>query len=174
MELKTKIESMLNEVGKNSCYAKRKQEQFWVLDKTPCIVLDNPNKLEKRKCIEVKQIIETNGTIGEIGFISIDRCLIQQNNCDFLVFKDKRMIFCEDKLNMTSRDKLDDNTEYAMQQINISKQYFNEKLLGLGNVEAFIGVPDFLTKNPTSTQKLQRSLTDKHRISIKIGQKVEI
>jgi hypothetical protein len=174
MELKTKIEAMLEEVGKIPCYTKRRQASFWVLDKTPCIVLDNPDTFQKRKAIEVSQTIEKNKTLEEVGFIAIDMCLIQESNCDFVVFKNKNMIFCEDKMNMSSKERLEDNAEKAMQQIGNSKQYFNEKLFGLGKVEAFIGVPDMFTKNPNAYRSLQQKLTNEFKMSIKIGQKVTI
>ena len=165
---------MLEEVGKTPCYAKKKQTSFWVLDKAPCIVLDNPDAIQKRKAIEVIQSVEKNKTLEEIGFIAIDMCLIQENNCDFVVFKNKNIVFCEDKMNMSSKEKLEDNTEKAMRQITNSKQYFNEKLLGLGKVEAFIGVPEMFSKNPNAYRSLQQKLTNEFKMSIKLGQKVMI
>ncbi len=174
MELKTKIEVMLKEVRKTSCYAMRRQTSFWVLDKTPCIILDNPDTVQKRKAIEVLQIVNQNKDLEEIGFIAIDMCLIQESNCDFAVFKGRTIAFCEDKMNMTSKERLDDNAKKAMQQISNSKQYFNEKLLGLGKVQAFICVPEPFTKNPNAYRSLQDKLTNEFKMSVKIGQKVVI
>ena len=174
MELKTKIEAMLKEVRKTPCYAKRKQTSFWVLDKTPCIILDNPDAFQKRKAIEVLQSVEKNKDLEEIGFIAIDMCLIQESNCDFVVFKGKTMTFCEDKMNMSSSVMLKVNAQKAMKQISNSKQYFNEKLFGVGKVEAFIGVPEMFTKNPNAYRSLQQELTNEFKMPVKIGQKVLI
>ena len=74
---------------------------------------------------------------------------------------------------MTAKDKLEDNVEKAMSQIEITKQLFNEKLFGLGKIEAFIGVPAEFTKNPTSTQKIEKDILKKRKnssaiISLKI------
>ena len=174
MELKVKIEDMLEEVGKTTCYFKSKQASFWVLDKTPCIILDSPDNAQRRKAIEVIQIVNQNKALEEIGFIAIDMCLIQENNCDFVVFKGKTMTFCEDKMNMSSKERLEENAQKAMQQIGNAKQYFNEKLFGVGKIEAFIGVPEMFTKNPNAYRSLQIKLTDEFKMSVKIGQKVSI
>jgi hypothetical protein len=144
------------------------------LDKTPCIILDNPDAFQKRKAIEVLQTVERNKTPEEIGFIAIDRYLIEESNCDFVVFKGRTMAFCEDKMNMTSKERLEINAAKAMQQISNSKQYFNEKLLGLGKVQAFICVPEPFTKNPNAYRSLQDKLTNEFKMSVKIGQKILI
>jgi hypothetical protein len=174
MELKTEIEAMLVEVGKIPCYDKRKQASFWVLDETPCVILDNPNAIQKRKAIEVSQIVENHKEPEEIGFIAIDRCLIEESNCDFVVFKGKTMTFCEDKMNISSKEKLELNVEKAMRQISNSKQYFNEQLFGVGKTNAFIGVPDMFTKNPNAYRSLQEKLTKAFKMPVKIGQKVSM
>lgn len=174
MELKKKIEAMLEEVGKNACYSCRQTSSFWVLDKTPCLVLDNPDAIQKRKAIEVVQSAEKDKKLEEIGFIAIDKCLIQESNCDFVVFKGKTMTFCEDKMNMSAKEKVEDNAKEAMRQIGNSKQYFNEKLFGLGKIEAFIGIPEMFTKNPNAYRSLQEKLTKEFKMSVKMGQKVII
>ncbi len=174
MDLRTKIEDMLNKVGKNSCYGLRKRTTFWVVDKTPCIILDEPDKIQKRKAIQVEQVLKENKEADEIGFIAIDRCLIQESNCDFVVFKNKNIIFCEDKMSIQAKDKLEYNVRYGLGQIVNSKQYFNEKLLGLSKSEAFIGVPEAFTKNPNAYRSLQDKLTQEFKMSVKIGQKVMI
>lgn len=174
MQLKDKVDVMLTELGRMKCFDKRQKITFWILDKNPCLILDEPNRVERLKSIEVMPSNEPSSPFEEIGFIAVDNCLIQESNCDFVLFKKEKLFFCEAKMNMTAKDKLEDNVEKAMSQIEITKQFFNEKLFGLGKIEAFIGVPAEFTKNPTSTQKIEKDILKNKRISVKIGHKISL
>ena len=169
-----KINEILVEFGKNTCYDSRQKTSFYVIDRNPCVIVDEPKKNERLKCVEINQVIANNEQAQKIGFIAIDQCLIQENNADFIVFKEGKLVFAELKMNMSVKDKLEKNVEDGVAQIKITKQFFNEKLLGLPKNEAFIGVPIEFTKSPTSTQKLEKYILDKMKMKITVGHKITI
>lgn len=110
----------------------------------------------------------------EVGFIPIDgkNGLIGLGNscCDFVIFNENDFCFVELKLNTTSERKINTNLNQAVEQLEKTIEYFDNKLhnnyLQL-NLEAYICFSQFYQTYPRfspSSQSARRSFQDKNEI----------
>ena len=156
-------------------------EHFWIFDpptngakSSPCRIIISPTEDEKNGSIEIK-----NPNKKTIHLFQIDDGLIKGSStrCDFIIFDDeKRIIFCELKMNHKSDHELPINTLLGAElQLFATMIFFRQRTdLKEFEREFVIGMPVLNTKSPTARQQYQNEFLEIHKMKLTIGQSITV
>lgn len=111
--------------------------------------------------------------VQQLGFIPIDgkKGLLGfgDSHCDFIFFDNQDFCFVEFKVNATSERKVDKNRTKAIEQLENTINFFDQKLerdYQKLNLEAYVCTPDSYPKDNPSWKKLAQDFLEKNGLDL--------